>query len=123
MDDEVALCVPNIGPRQRRLRLVAGLALLAVTGALAMTLQLNGASGPWRATIFPPLLVAAICLLQVRAQTCIALAARGERNLDRGTERMADGDELHAVRVQARRITIQAVVIAVVSTVVFVVLS
>ena len=71
-----------------------------------------GAPRAWRAVVWVPLIVGAVGLLQVRAKTCVALAARGLRNMDRGDEPITDPAELQAVKAQARAVNTQAVVVA-----------
>jgi hypothetical protein len=115
-----AACIPNIGPRERRRRLIGGVVMLAIAGLLMAALITRGASRGWRASAFVPLLFAGICFLQVQQKTCIALSARGERNLDRGVERVTDADERRVVAAQARRVTVGAVTLALALTVVFV---
>jgi hypothetical protein len=110
------VCLPNIGPRQRRVRLIAGVVLIALASFGAVLLLTSEAPRPWRAIIFPVVMFAAVCLLQVQAKTCIALAARGERNLDAGSERVADERELTASRASARRFVSRALLIALLAT-------
>jgi hypothetical protein len=51
-------------------------------------------------------------LFQVKEKTCVALAARGLRNLEQGDERIIDAIELQHVRAQARRVHAEAVAFA-----------
>ena len=67
----------NLGPAGRRQRLVAGLVGLAASSAVLFWLDRTGASRWWRLAMFPLLWMGATGLLQARARTCIALAARG----------------------------------------------
>ena len=115
------ICFPNIGPRQRRIRLIAGVTLTALAVFAAVLLLTSPAPRPWRAAVFPLVMFASVCLLQVQAKTCIALAARGERNLDAGSERIADERELMASRATARRIVTRSLLIALLITSVLVV--
>ena len=106
------VCIPNIGPRERRRRLLVGFAMCGLAIAAALWLLGSGAARPWRALVWLPLLVGSIGLLQVRAKTCVALAARGLRNMDAGDEPITDPAELHTIKGQARAVNLQAVVIA-----------
>ena len=63
------VCVINIGPRQRRLRLRFGLVSLAVAVALAAELLLGGAPRGARAAVALPLLLAGYGIFQARAKT------------------------------------------------------
>jgi hypothetical protein len=107
-----SICIANIGPRERRRRLRGGFVALAFAALGVVLLWTTGASRGWRALLFVPLLFAALGLLQVRAKTCVALAAQGMRNLDAGNERIDDPAELQAVKAQARRVNIQALLVA-----------
>jgi hypothetical protein len=102
----------NIGPRQRRLRVVIGLVLLAVAAASAAALGLEPATRPYRALVFVPLLLGCISLLQVRAGTCVSLAARGKKNLDDGEVLVADPAERRQLTAQARGVMLQAAALA-----------
>ena len=107
-----SLCIPNIGPHERLRRLRIGYVSLACATVATTVLILSDASRGWRLLVFLPLMLAAFCFLQVRAETCVALAARGMRNLDSGDEPIRDTAELNAVKAQARRINLQAPVVA-----------
>jgi hypothetical protein len=107
----VSVCVANIGPRQRRLRLVGGIVMLAATAALMFSLR--QASWSIRLLAFPALLTTSVLLLQAQAQTCVALAGRGERDLDHGREPVSSPAELATIKAQARRVAVQSAVIAI----------
>jgi hypothetical protein len=113
-------CIPNIGARERGRRLAVGLAMTAVSVVAAVWLLASGAPRGWRLLVFVPLFIAAIGLLQVRANTCVALAARGLRNMDAGTEAIADPAELRQVKAQARQVNVRAVTISAAVTAVLV---
>jgi hypothetical protein len=105
-------CIPNIGPRERRRRLVGGVGLSAL-GAIAAALLLGfGAARGWRIVLFLPLWAGALGLLQVRERTCVALAARGVQNMDGGDETIEDPLVLAQVRRQARRVHTRAALLA-----------
>jgi len=94
--------------------------MLVLSVALMAMLLTRDAPRGWRVAAFVPLLVTAIGFLQVQQKTCIALAGRNERNLDHGVERLAEGPELRAIKAQARRVTLGALVAAAAITAVFV---
>ena len=61
--------VENIGPRERRRRLIAGVAGLAVAfGGLAL-LVATGVDRTWRVALFLPFWFGALGLAQARART------------------------------------------------------
>ena len=114
----MTVCVANIGPRQQRLRLIGGIVMLAATAALMYSLR--QASWPMRLLAFPPLLTTAVLFLQVQAKTCVALAARGERQLDQDREHVSSTTELATIRAQAHQVAVRSVVIAILFTSMFV---
>jgi hypothetical protein len=109
--------VPNIGPRERKRRLGLGLVSLACAIGTTAAFWSSGVPRIWRALLFPLILLAAVAFLQVKGETCVALAARGLRNLDAGNERIVDPDERAAVKAQARRVLTRALIVAAVITV------
>ena len=96
------------------MRFIGGLVML--TASIALMVALGGTSRLSRIWVFLPLLMTAVLFLQVQAQTCVALAARGQRDLDHGAEPVADTRELKAVKAQAQRVTVRSVVIALLVT-------
>jgi hypothetical protein len=109
----VTSCIPNIGPAERRKRLRIGIGAGLFGAVSAIVLVAGGAGRGWRLLLLLPFLLAAISLFQVRATTCVALAARGLRNMDAGDEPIADPVELRTVKAQARRVNLQAAIVAV----------
>jgi hypothetical protein len=106
-----ALC-ENIGPRQRALRRRLAVGSFVVGDALSLALVLTHAAHPWRLTVFLPFLLAAICLLEAQHKTCVLLAARGTRDLDDGEQPVTDPAFLRRIALQARRVMLQAVAVA-----------
>jgi hypothetical protein len=115
-------CIPNIGYRERLRRQRIGLLSLAAAVLAAVLLLASDAPRLSRILLFLPLIVATLSLFQVRAKTCVALAARGMRNMDDGNEAIADPAELQAVKAQARRVNLQASIAAAAITAVLVAL-
>ena len=66
---EGAACVPNIGPRERRKRLFAGMAGLAVGVGLALILISAGVGQAWRLVLFLPYWFGALGVFQAREKT------------------------------------------------------
>jgi len=106
------VCTPNIGPRERRKRLIAGVVMTALTLCVAAGLILTGLPRVWRIVTIAPAWIAALGFFQVRENTCVALAARGLRNMDTGDERISDPIELLRVRQQSRSVHVQAALLA-----------
>jgi hypothetical protein len=101
-------CIPNIGPRERRRRLVGGVVFLVIAACVAGCLVWFEAPRSWRLLVFLPAWAAALGIFQVTAKTCVALAARGLRNMDAGDEQITSPDELERVRAQSRRVHTRA---------------
>lgn len=114
-------CLPNIGPAERRKRLIVGVIALSVCVGGALLLWLGGAPRSWRLLLFLPLWTAALGIFQARAQVCVAFAARGVRNLG-GQQEPQPEAELAAVRKEARRVHVRALLTALLLTVLCVVL-
>jgi hypothetical protein len=108
-----AVC-PNIGPRERQRRLVGGFFFLSIAICVGIALIAFNAPRPWRLLIFLPAWASAIGFFQVHAKTCVALAARGLRNMDAGDEPITHPSELKAVRAQSRSVHIRSALTAVV---------
>ena len=64
-----AVSTPNIGPRERRSRLLFGGGALAVAVVLGIALVVTGAPRPWRLALFLPLWPAALGFFQAWGRT------------------------------------------------------
>jgi hypothetical protein len=104
---------PNIGPRERQRRLIGGFFFLSIALCVGVSLIAFNAPRPWRLLIFLPSWASAIGFFQVQAKTCVALAARGLKNMDAGDEPITHPSELEAVRAQSRAVHIRAALTAV----------
>lgn len=109
------VCPANIGPAERRKRLIVGAAALCVCVVAALLLSLEGAPRYWRLLLFLPFWTAALGIFQARANVCVAFAARGVRNLG-GKPEPQPAAELAAVRKEARRVHVRSLLTAVVLT-------
>jgi hypothetical protein len=114
------VCIPNIGPRERKKRLALGLAALTLGLLLASAMLWLDVSRVWRLAIFLPALMAALGVRQATAQTCVRLSAMGVRNLDSGNQRVTDSVESDAIRRQAAIVNRDSVLFAAGVTVLFV---
>ena len=109
---EASVCIPNIGPRQRRQRIIAGVLGLVVAFAVAALLLSLSVARPFRLTVFLPLFAGTTGLFQAREKTCVALVAKQERNMDHGAERVENEADLRQMRAQARKVYLQALLSA-----------
>lgn len=106
----------NIGPRERRKRRLLGVVSLTIGVGLAFVLVVYGAPRLSRLVIFFPIWMAGLGLLQAREKTCLALAARGVRNMDDGEESVGDDGINGILRDKARRINRRALITAAATT-------
>jgi len=108
-------CAANIGPAERRKRLTIGLIAMAVCTLASVVLIRDGAPRWWRVLLVLPWWTAALGIFQARARVCVAFAARGVRKL--GSELGPQPpSELAAIRREARRIHLRALLSAVLLT-------
>jgi len=61
--------IPNIGPRGQRQRLTFGVVSLGAAVLLGLLLFVVDAARPWRVTLFVPLWIGALGVLQARDKT------------------------------------------------------
>lgn len=108
----------NIGPREQRKRRLLGIVALTVGVGMAFVLVIYSAPRWSRLIVFFPVWIAGLGLMQAREKTCIALAARGTRNMDEGEERLDDHDLIEQLRSKSRRINRRALITALAITLV-----
>lgn len=106
----------NIGPNEQRKRRLMGVVALTVGVGTAFMMVVYGAPRWSRLVIFLPIWLAGLGLMQARGKTCIALAARGTCNMDKGEERLDDETLIEQLRGKARSIHLRALITAVVIT-------
>lgn len=109
------MCAPNIGPAELRKRRVVGAVGLAVCALGSVVLIADGAPRLWRLILFLPWWTACLGIFQARARVCVALAARGLRNLD-GKQEPQPLVELEEVQREARRVHVRSLLTAVLLT-------
>jgi len=102
-------CHANIGPGERRKRLVVGIGMLAVGVGLGVGLIVTDVPRWWRIGLLIPFWLGALGLFEAKERTCVVLAARGVRNLDRGEERIAEQGVQTQVRARALNVHILSV--------------
>ena len=106
----------NIGPREQTKRRLMGVVALVCGAGLAFASVVMGA--PWwsRVMVFPPIWLAGLGMFMAREKTCIALAARGVRNMGAGEEPVEDPTAAARLREKARRINRRSLLVAAVAT-------
>jgi hypothetical protein len=116
MADSSAECIANIGPQERRKRLVFGIAALAVSVVISFLFVLNGVQPVLRLPLFIPLFVGALGFYQARDRTWVRLASRGQRDMDAGPQPIADAAEAAQVQRQAKKIYLKSFISAAILT-------
>jgi hypothetical protein len=106
------VCVANIGPRGRQQRLRFGMIWLAIGSGAASVLALVGVPRWLRLGLFGPFAFGAIGVFQAYEQTCVALAARGTRDLDSGQEHVDDSAAMRQIKRQARKVFAEGILSA-----------
>ena len=107
----------NIGPRGCRRRGTMGWVWIALGVVYVAVLVARGAPNAWYLAAAIPFFLGALGFHQARVQTCVFLAAVGQRNLDGGAERITDSAELARVRREALNVWLRAAATAVVLTI------
>ena len=108
----------NIGPREQTKRRLLGIVALVCGVGLAFASVVAEAPRLSRLVVFLPVWLAGLGMFMAREKTCVALAARGTRNMDAGEEPVGDPADAARLRERARRINRRALVVAAASTVV-----
>jgi hypothetical protein len=103
-----AVCIANIGRKERRKRMTVGLIGLALGVGGASVLAGWGAALPWRLLLFVPFWLGAIGVFQALDRTCVGLSSRGQRDMDDGPAAITDASELAQVRRQARQVYLKS---------------
>lgn len=99
MSEAAVACRPNINAQGRaRRRSLAWIASVFALVMLAIFVDV-GAAGAVRTLVALPAMVAAAGFLQARRNTCVALAATGQREGDSGLERVTSEESVASRRV------------------------
>ena len=109
---EPTTCVANIGPRGRQERLRVGKLWLAIGSGAAGGLALLDVPRWLRLGLFAPFAFGAIGVFQAYEQTCVALAARGARDLDSGQEQVDDLAATRQINRQASKVFAESILSA-----------
>lgn len=113
---EGVACVANIGKAGRRQRLLIGLVGLTACMLASLWLVFDEAPRAWRLVLVVPTWISVLGIFQAKEQTCVALAARGLREVGGGEPEAIPEGELAAVRRQARRVYLHSLLAAVLLT-------
>lgn len=99
-----------------------GVIALGLTLIAAVMLVVLEAPRVSRLLIALPAAAAAIGFFQAQAQTCVALAKLGVRNMDDGNSAVTDAAELQAMRAQSQQVYLKTLIAAIVAAAILYVL-
>ncbi|HEX9728383.1 MAG TPA: hypothetical protein VGA37_07770 [Gemmatimonadales bacterium] len=102
----------NIGPRGRQVRRAWGVAAIVSGVAVAIVLTVASAPPLWGIAVFVPWWLGVLGFEEARTRTCVALAARGARNMDGREELVTHSAERFLLARQARAVRWRATVLA-----------
>ena len=111
-----AAASPHIGPRGCRRRSAVGWVWLVVGAGVVFEFIRRDVPLACYPLCAIPFFMGALGYFQAREQTCVFYAARSQRNMDEGSERLVDPQALALVRRQATRVWLRAVVASLVLT-------
>jgi hypothetical protein len=104
-------CVANIGVAERRQRMLIGVVGSVVCAAASILMAYEGVGRAWRLMLFVPWWISMLGVLQARAETCVALAARSQRQLG-GAPEALPAALVARVQAQAREVLFRSFVVA-----------
>jgi len=102
----------NIGPAERRARIIMGTGSLIVGLAVGAVLAAKGVSRWWRILLILPFYNAVLGFLQARERTCVMMAGQGYRKMGSRLEKVTDPRLDALLRRKSRRIFILSALIA-----------
>lgn len=113
----------NIGPKGRQRRFMMGVGMLGLSLVSAAILKFSGTERVWSLTLFLPIFVGVLGLIQARERTCALLAEFGLKNMDTCELKIDDTKIAKTLRRRGRMIFLQSALWAVALTVIFFILS
>jgi hypothetical protein len=115
--------VVNLDGRAQNAQIRVGVGTLAVGLAAAMAMNARGAGMGMHLALVPVFFVGAYGVCAGLSQTCGLTAVAGRRRTSTGTEPIADRSELAAVRRRGAKVVAVSLLMSVVGTVLFYLLS
>jgi len=107
---------PNIGQKQKQMRLMIGMFPLLFTLVMMFWISIASDDRSMRFLIFIPLMATTVPYFQVRASTCVFNSFAGIKNMDDGNKVVTDSSELTQQRKTALLVLIQSIVSSAVLT-------
>lgn len=110
--------VCNINPKEvRRRRTIGIVGLLSVVAVAALLISLN-LPAAFRLIVFIPAFIMATGFIQARTRFCVGFASAGMQHTGDETRKVEDKDALRLDKARAKKINIQALLIAIIVTVI-----
>jgi hypothetical protein len=109
-------CPINLGPKQKRRRLVLGIVSFLLAAGAAVFFVYHDAPPLFRLLVFPLFFLSMLGFFQAKNRTCVVYAVQGVRDLGTGTEKVTNGAEAHGLRLLAQKILVQAFFFALLMT-------
>ncbi|NDJ54763.1 MAG: hypothetical protein GYB68_16970 [Chloroflexi bacterium] len=106
--EETPAPIANIGPKGRRNRMMLGITLIAIGIGLSIFFVVLQVQPVLRLVTFVPFWSGFLGVFQSRSQTDVALASKGQRNMDDGPQDIAIDEDKAKLRAQALRVYIEA---------------
>ena len=110
------VCIPNIGPKERQKRLLAGMA--GFTAGVMLFVIIQSFSWPLWTNLFtlPLFFLGAVGFFQWKDKTCIKLVRDGVVNMDDGDQPVTDAEVKAAFQRQATQVQIKSLIAGVSAT-------
>lgn len=110
------VCIPNIGPKERQKRLMAG-AMSFIAGVVLFVIIQSFTWPLWTNLLTLPLFFfSAIGFFQWKDKTCVKLVREGVMNLDEGDQPVTDAEIKAALERQAKSVQTKALIAGVCAT-------
>lgn len=110
------VCIPNIGPKERRVRLISG--AIGFSAGVVLFVIIQSFTWPlWTNLLTLPLFFfGAIGFFQWKDKTCVRLVREGVMNLDDGEQPVTDAEIKAALARQAKSVQTKALIAGVCAT-------
>lgn len=112
----------NINPKEVKRRRTIGIIGLAIVVLAAAILILLSAPSPFKAIVFVPAFIMATGFIQARSKFCVGYASAGMQHVGADSLHIKDAEALKVDKKRAKKINIQALVVAIVVTAIIILL-
>ena len=109
----------NIGPSGRRFRLILGIVMLVISLGLVFALAPDRSNRIWRISVFVPVFLAFLNLIEAKEKTCVLLSELSLQNFDQGSKKIGNLDSVGNLKMKGRKIIAQSALFALLVSVLF----